>query len=95
VKAEYARGDLPAIWEPAGEARHCSLGARAPAAGTMSVAEIQVASHRLGASSTLAINGLGGDVATTSINASQARAGLAVDGIVGPGTAAAIEEALS
>ena len=95
VQAEYARGDLPAIWQPAGEARLCSLSAPAPGAGTMTFADIQAALNRLGASPTLAVDGLGGDMTTIAIKAFQAKAVLAIDGICGPETVAAIEKALS
>lgn len=91
VKAEYARGDLPAIWEPASEVAHCSLAA--PAVG-MSIAEIQAALNKLGASPALSIDGVGGDMTAGAIKAFQSKAGLTDDGIAGPLTVAAIGKAL-
>jgi N-acetyl-anhydromuramyl-L-alanine amidase AmpD len=93
VEAEYARGDLPAIWEPASAASHCSLSAPAPAA--MSLAEIQAALNKAGASPALAVDGADGRATQAAVRVFQATHRLMVDGVAGPQTLAALQEALA
>jgi N-acetylmuramoyl-L-alanine amidase/Putative peptidoglycan binding domain len=97
VKAEYARGDFPAIWAPGGATPHCSLSAPAAAAPapTMSVAEIQAALNKLGASPALVVDGHLGPSTIAAIRRFQINAALIADGIAGALTLAAIEKALA
>ena len=102
VKSEYARGDLPAIWEPNHEAAHCSLtpqkgeGAASSALFDLtSVAGVQAALNKLGASPALVVDGDLGPSTIAAIKNFQSKAGIVVDGLAGPQTAAAIEKALA
>lgn len=102
VKAEYSRSDLPAIWAPAAEARHCSLtpekskaAASIAALGLTSVAGVQAALDKLGASPALAVDGDLGPATIAAIKNFQSKAGIVVDGLVGPQTVAALERALA
>lgn len=96
VKAEYARGDLPAIWEPLSEATHCSLSApAAPATASLSVAEIQAALNTLGAVPALAVDGADGPATQAAVHAFQDAHGLTADGVAGQRTIAAIQKAVA
>ncbi len=102
AKAEYARGDLPAIWEPGGEATTCSLtpkkkdeAASSAALDLTGVAGAQTALDQLGASPALAVDGDLGPATIAAIKRFQSKAGIVVDGLVGPQTVAALERALA
>lgn len=102
VKSEYARGDLPTIWEAGGNATTCSLTAHAshPTASSAaldltSVAGVQTALNKLGASPALVVDGHRGPSTIAAIRRFQINAALIADGIAGALTLAAIEKALA
>jgi N-acetyl-anhydromuramyl-L-alanine amidase AmpD len=89
VAAHAARGDFPALWEPAKDAKPCALNPKVAALDLSTTAGVQHSLNSLGY--------LCGNDATlqAAVCAFQRKAGIAVDGIVGPETKFALTQALS